>query len=281
MNTITIDGVTRTQTMLFYPIPFTGKVRDEETGYGYFGARYMDYSMMTSFISVDRYASKYPFISPYAYCAWNPIRLIDPSGDSIIVCPQNRKDGNEKLLSSLSEKTGLRLFVDENGRMQYEKDGNGDPIVNRGSKTAREDMKKAIGDTEFNLVLQYKNGDASIEGAASDRRRPEFYASRIFVDIADFSGSEHKTFDIGMVFLHEFQHAYFGLSDNVDRLKEIYSCKDPYYYKKGYRGDVVDKVNIYRKELGLPTREAYKKSPFTNKIPFSDGKNTLWLDGWE
>ena len=40
-------------------------------------------------------------------------------------------------------------------------------------------------------------------------------------------------------------------------------------------------VNIYRKELGLPTREAYKKSPFTNKIPFSDGKNTLWLDGWE
>ena len=40
-------------------------------------------------------------------------------------------------------------------------------------------------------------------------------------------------------------------------------------------------VNIYRKELGLPTRESYKKSPFTNKIPFSDGKNTLWLDGWE
>ena len=63
MNTITIDGVTRTQTMLFYPIPFTGKERDEETGYGYFGARYMDYTLMTSFISVDRYASKYPFIS--------------------------------------------------------------------------------------------------------------------------------------------------------------------------------------------------------------------------
>ena len=39
---------------------------------------------MASFISVDRYASKYPFISPYAYCAWNPIRLIDPTGDTII-----------------------------------------------------------------------------------------------------------------------------------------------------------------------------------------------------
>lgn len=63
---------------------FTGKERDEETGYGYFGARYMDFDLLTSFISVDRYASKYPFISPYAYCAWNPVKLIDPSGDTIV-----------------------------------------------------------------------------------------------------------------------------------------------------------------------------------------------------
>ena len=62
---------------------FTGKERDEETGYGYFGARYMDYELMTSFLSVDRYADKYPFISPYAYCAWNPVRLTDPNGDTI------------------------------------------------------------------------------------------------------------------------------------------------------------------------------------------------------
>ena len=69
--------------MRFHPIVFTGKERDEETGYGYFGARYMDHELMTSFFSVDRYADKYPSISPYAYCAWNPIKLIDPSGDTI------------------------------------------------------------------------------------------------------------------------------------------------------------------------------------------------------
>ena len=62
---------------------FTGKEKDEETGYSYFGARYMDHELLTSFISVDRYASKYPFISPYAYCAWNPIRLTDPTGDTL------------------------------------------------------------------------------------------------------------------------------------------------------------------------------------------------------
>ena len=59
---------------------FTGKERDEETGYGYFGARYMDYELMTMWLSVDPMADKYPSISPYAYCVWNPLRLIDPDG---------------------------------------------------------------------------------------------------------------------------------------------------------------------------------------------------------
>ena len=63
---------------------FTGKERDEETGYGYFGARYMDFDLLTGWLSVDPMADKYPSISPYAYCAWNPIRLIDPNGDTIV-----------------------------------------------------------------------------------------------------------------------------------------------------------------------------------------------------
>ena len=59
---------------------FTGKERDEETGYGYFGARYMDHELMTMWLSVDPLADKYPNISPYAYCAWNPVKLVDPDG---------------------------------------------------------------------------------------------------------------------------------------------------------------------------------------------------------
>ena len=72
---------------------FTGKEKDEETGYGYFGARYLDYNILTTFLSVDRYASKYPSISPYVYCAWNPIRLMDPSGDTIIINGQHYTPG--------------------------------------------------------------------------------------------------------------------------------------------------------------------------------------------
>ena len=59
---------------------FTGKEKDAETGYGYFGARYMDHELMTMWLSVDPLADKYPSISPYAFCAWNPIKLVDPDG---------------------------------------------------------------------------------------------------------------------------------------------------------------------------------------------------------
>ena len=58
----------------------TGKEKDAETGYGYFGARYMDHELTTMWLSVDPLADKYPSISPYAYCAWNPVKLVDPDG---------------------------------------------------------------------------------------------------------------------------------------------------------------------------------------------------------
>lgn len=69
-----------TKSMPFPPSPFTGKERDEETGYGYFGARYMDHELMTMWLSVDPMADKYPNISPYNYCMWNPVSTIDPNG---------------------------------------------------------------------------------------------------------------------------------------------------------------------------------------------------------
>ena len=60
---------------------FTGKEKDGETGYGYFGARYMDHELVTMWLSVDPMADKYPGISPYAYCSWNPVKLVDPAGN--------------------------------------------------------------------------------------------------------------------------------------------------------------------------------------------------------
>ncbi|MBP5548486.1 MAG: RHS repeat-associated core domain-containing protein [Bacteroidales bacterium] len=64
-------------------VSFTGKEKDEETGYSYFGARYYDSDLSGLFLSVDPMSDKYPSISPYAYCAWNPVKYIDPNGEWI------------------------------------------------------------------------------------------------------------------------------------------------------------------------------------------------------
>ena len=64
-----------------YPQPFTGKERDSETGFSYFGARYYDSDILTGWLSVDPMADKYPSLSPYAYCANNPVKLVDPDGE--------------------------------------------------------------------------------------------------------------------------------------------------------------------------------------------------------
>ena len=63
---------------------FTGKERDVETGYDYFGARYYS-PMIGHWLSPDPLANKYPNISPYAYCGWNPLRYVDPNGKEICI----------------------------------------------------------------------------------------------------------------------------------------------------------------------------------------------------
>ena len=61
------------------PYKFSGKEKDDETGYSYFGARYYD-SDLSVWLSVDPLASEYPFQSPYNYCSLSPIMRIDLNG---------------------------------------------------------------------------------------------------------------------------------------------------------------------------------------------------------
>jgi RHS repeat-associated protein len=58
----------------------SGKEKDSETGYYYFGARYYN-SDLSLWLSVDPMSDKYPSLSPYNYCAWNPIKIVDPDGN--------------------------------------------------------------------------------------------------------------------------------------------------------------------------------------------------------
>jgi RHS repeat-associated protein len=61
---------------------FSAKEKDSETGLSYFGSRYYS-SDLSIWLSVDPMSDKYPSLSPYVYCADNPVKLVDPNGEEI------------------------------------------------------------------------------------------------------------------------------------------------------------------------------------------------------
>ena len=62
---------------------------------------------MTMWLSVDPMADKYPSISPYVYCAWNPVRLVDPNGKEVMENEDEWKyNTTTGLLSHVSDKGG-------------------------------------------------------------------------------------------------------------------------------------------------------------------------------
>ncbi len=84
----------------FSPSNSNGKEKDYESGFHYYGARYYWSEVLTGWLSVDPMMDKYPGISPYAYCAWNPVKLVDPDGEEI---------------SPIYDKWGNLLGTDEQG----------------------------------------------------------------------------------------------------------------------------------------------------------------------
>jgi len=71
--------VNQTSTSWSTPYTFSGKEKDSEMGYSYFGARYYD-SDLSVWLSVDPMSDRLLFISPYSYCYNHPINYKDPDG---------------------------------------------------------------------------------------------------------------------------------------------------------------------------------------------------------
>ena len=97
---------------------FTGKEKDIETGYYYFGARFDNVDL--GFMSVDPMSDKYPSISPYAYCAWNPIKLVDPEGKDLDIPninQQTHKQSKEDILSLVKDINRNKVIVSDEGKI--------------------------------------------------------------------------------------------------------------------------------------------------------------------
>ena len=94
----------------FSPSFFNGKEKDWESGFHYYGARYYWSELLTGWLSVDPMADEYPNISPYAYCAWNSVKLVDPDGcDTLFsfACRTKDADRNKENTNALKWFRGI------------------------------------------------------------------------------------------------------------------------------------------------------------------------------
>ncbi|MES2382897.1 MAG: RHS repeat-associated core domain-containing protein, partial [Bacteroidota bacterium] len=86
-----------------YRFGFNGKEKDNETygeGNEYdFGARIYD-SRLGKWLSVDPLQMDYPWLSPYNFCANNPIFYIDPDGKKVVPTNPGAKEAFEAIFTS-------------------------------------------------------------------------------------------------------------------------------------------------------------------------------------
>ena len=193
--------------------------------------------------------------SPYVSMANNPILYNDALGDTIdfsqlmVHDKVNGTNVAQTIVNSLSKITGLRLSIDQKtGILDYAKDENGKAIVSSdyeesicsclatGSETARGDLIDAI---DGDLVkVDYSSKTTITDGA---NNQIWFSSNQVDGFIKGTPAELNKeTQGYGMTMLHELRHTSIGgrLSDPQDKTDTEST------------GPVVDRVNIYRRELG-------------------------------
>ena len=83
-------------------------------------ARYYN-SDLSIWISVDPMADKYPNLSPYTYCADNPVKLVDPEGRIFEVA--NNEESHRDVLSIVEEQHRQYISFGENGQVAINTEG--------------------------------------------------------------------------------------------------------------------------------------------------------------
>ena len=125
---------------LVQPYTTTGKELDT-----HYGLHWLDYGArqympdLLQWTSVDPLCEKYYHLSPYAYCANNPVNAIDPDGESTWVI--NIGNGQYRIIGGNLDDNDFNIYV-------YSQDKNGN-YTNRGN---------AIGQTP--LMTSFYNSDA-------------------------------------------------------------------------------------------------------------------------
>jgi RHS repeat-associated protein len=229
------------------PMKFTGHERDltggtaseNDTSLDYMHARYYT-ATMGRFLSADR-AERNPANpqswNAYEYALNSPVRLTDPTGDSVDGS-QLTEDERKKILYGLRYFTGNVYQFDKQGMLQLVALG-GDR-----SPSATNFLNQAIGSKTNYLVVSV----ASSSQWNEEEQRVEIDFNKL--DNVNYGKVGPATYNYGSTLIHELIHGVTGLRD----LHPDGSFHDS---EMGWTGPVVDIENDMRAERGLPLRESY------------------------
>ncbi len=140
------------------PYKFNGKEKDPETGYNYYGARYLN-TDLSIWLSVDPMSDKYPHLTSYNYCANNPVMLIDPDGKEMWE-PQITSGGKVSYVAEKGDNKGT--FQSQYGLNAKQTDGifKGAGIDNRqiaeGTKISGDAVENVTGSDILKLDIKSK-----------------------------------------------------------------------------------------------------------------------------
>ena len=253
---------------------FSAKEKDSETGLSYFGSRYYS-SDLSVWLSVDPMSDKYPSLSPYTYCADNPIKLVDPNGEDVWIVGedgQRYQYKNDGLLycSNGEVYQGSDAFARSAQSSLKELQGQ--------STTANKFLGEFVENTSNDIVIKpkQKGGEVCYEPGGSTTIKYENGETRTTTNGTIYwnpQGESVPTVD-GMLqngtidLIHEFVHALDKVENaklNTKRYEKIeYNEWTATYYE-----------NIVRGEMNMPLRDHYYKKEVAPGIYEGFGENIL------
>ena len=189
---------------------FTGKERDKETGYDYFGARYYD-SRISVWLSPDPLFEKHIGWSPYNYVLRNPVVLIDPDGRQVSVLNSYSDKIFNNIKNDIFTIAGLRIYKNEKNEIKYE------DVTSEGkSSIAREILMNMFGDI---TKMKVKLDITTERGSYFDPKSRTIFLNSEQIN-AFIDGSievNNKTMGFGFTFLHELLHPYENKIDDLSK----------------------------------------------------------------
>ena len=241
---------------------FSAKEKDVETGLSYFGSRYYS-SDLSIWLSVDPQSDKYASLSPYVYCADNPVKLVDPDGEEIYVGEDYYyRNGH------LYYKGTTDVYVPKQGSFEEKALNSLNEL--QSTKQGGDLMTPFEGNTGKDVVINNACNNPHTPGKVEVN--DESYSEGVYMSAAIYWNPDgeqllktlepNATTDLG----HEFSHVY-------DKATGAKYPTDYYDYCPRNEWQAVYRENIIRGELGEPYRKGYKVLRY-NRM---DGTTTPYL----